>query len=81
MIGNENEQEKSKLSILSTAGAEIEGVMTSYKYANADIPLDKNVSICHGSNVHMVGHHKGKGIAITYTIDGKVAADANSFAG
>ena len=80
-IGDGNEQDKLKLSILSTIGANVEGVMTSSKLGNADIPLDKNVSICHGSNVHIVGHYKGDSKAVSYTIDGRVAADGNSFAG
>ena len=70
-----------KLSILSTIGTNVEGVMTSSKLGNADIPLDKNVSICHGSNVHIVGHYRGNSKAVSYTIDGRVAGDGNSFAG
>ena len=80
VIGSKREkQQKMKLSLLASLSSEVEGVMTSSEHGNADIPLDKKESYCHGSNLHMVGKYEAK--KLTYIFDCKVAADGNSFAG
>ncbi|XP_065057396.1 uncharacterized protein LOC135685388 [Rhopilema esculentum] len=81
VIGSNENEENLKLSILSTIGSEIEGVMTSCKDEKVDITLDKDVSLCNGSNMHFVGKYKGNGKSLSYTFHCKIAADGNSFEG
>ena len=83
VIGSRNNEERANLSILSNVGNEVEGVMTSKKLDNADLPLNKQVSLCNGSNLHMVARSESneKKKRLTYIFDCKVAADGNSFEG
>ena len=55
--------------------------MTSCKDEKVDITLDKDVSLCNGSNMHFVGKYKGNGKSLSYTFHCKIDADGNSFEG
>ena len=83
MIGSKSNEEKANLSILSSVGNEVEGVMTSKKLDNADLPVNKHVSLCNGSNLHILARSESneKKKRFSYIFDCKVAADGNSFEG
>eukprot|EP00794_Sanderia_malayensis_P012900 gene12900-14229_t len=81
VVGENDREQKMTLSLLASMSSEVEGVMSSDIYEDADIPLHKKDSWCHGSNLHMLAQYKGKGKSLDFTFDCKVSADGDSFAG